>query len=356
MKRLKREKKKAEMRRAMSVSPYKRIAQMGEMEACYINANWLESGMASIQVIRRNPAGGHAMAIFLVDVWCAGLKDASGRLDVMQEDIDFNLKRARENFELIRIDPEEARKLIAAGIRFSRQNGFRLPPHYDRWINLLGGVGDVAAADLSKFGKDGKLFWIGPLEDLQTRLIGSTVEDFLARPDVEMIAEVTEDELLGDEDEDEDEEDIDEESDKFNRMVETWRQMLLMLAHNFAEEVKQRLTDRGAGIPDQTDAAVQLLMAAQICRDSEQHPEEWKSSGSRAHVAAAGAMVVEVLGAEAKEIPSGLRDCIEAIAPDFRIVQNNQYDKVERWAEGMEGLKNGISKLTANSAENFPPF
>ena len=96
--------------------PVPRQSQMGEMEACYINANWLESGMASIQVIRRNPAGGHAMAIFLVDVSCAGLKDASGRLDVMQEDIDFNLKRARENFELIRIDPEEARKLIGAGV------------------------------------------------------------------------------------------------------------------------------------------------------------------------------------------------------------------------------------------------
>ena len=88
-------------------------------------------------------------------------------------------------------------------------------------------------------------FSIGPLEDLQTRLIGSTVEDFLARPDVEMIAEVTEDELLGDEDEDEDEEDIDEESDKFNRMVETWCQMLLMLAHNVARRGQTAIDGSG---------------------------------------------------------------------------------------------------------------
>src|SRR5215204_5835790 len=89
-KRLKREKKKAEQRRALSISPYKRVGQSGEVEACYINGNWREQGLASITLIRRNPAGAHAMAVFLIDIWCAGLKDAWGRLDVMQEDVKRN--------------------------------------------------------------------------------------------------------------------------------------------------------------------------------------------------------------------------------------------------------------------------
>jgi hypothetical protein len=125
--RLKRDEKKAAQRKAQSVSPYKRIGQFGQVEACYVNSDWKQQGLASVYVIHRNPSGGHAIATFLIDVWCAGLKDAWGRIDFTQEDIDRALKRARDNFDIQRIDIDTARKLIVGGIRFSRQNGFRLP-------------------------------------------------------------------------------------------------------------------------------------------------------------------------------------------------------------------------------------
>src|SRR5947207_6950551 len=147
--RLKREKKKAELRRAQAISPYKRIGQVGEVEASYINSNWKEEGLASIHVIRRNPAGGFAMAVFLIDIWCIGLKDAFGRIDMLNEDVKFSLDRARGHFDLTRIDVETVQRLVAGAIRFSQQNGFRLPAHFDRFVNILGGVGDAAQADLS---------------------------------------------------------------------------------------------------------------------------------------------------------------------------------------------------------------
>jgi hypothetical protein len=84
---------------------------------------------------------------------------------------------------------EEAAAIVAGGIRFAVQNGFRLPAHYQRWTTFLGGKLDWQHADLSAFGVEGgaKLRWVAPMEDLRARLIGSTVEQFLARPDVEFI-------------------------------------------------------------------------------------------------------------------------------------------------------------------------
>jgi len=186
--RLKREKKKGQHRRAMAASPYKRIGQAGKLEACYINAGWQENGLASIHLVRENPQRGFALACFLIDLWCAGFKDAWGQLNLLHDDIDRHVDRAEERFELVRIEPDAARHLVAGAIRFARQNGFRLPAHYERWVNLLGEIPDPATADLRSFGKDGGLLWVGSLEDLGKRLIGCSLDDFLDRPDVDFVA------------------------------------------------------------------------------------------------------------------------------------------------------------------------
>jgi hypothetical protein len=204
-KRLKREKKRAEHRRAMAGSPYKRIAEVGAIHACYITEGWQTSGMASIHFMRVNPQGGFAMACFLIDLWCAGLKDAWGSLDMHQEDVDWHLEQAERGVPLERIDPQLARQLVAGAIRYARQNGFRLPGHYDRWVNLLGEVPAPSTADLRPFGRDGRPMWVGTREDLQSRLIGCSVEDFLTRAEADFVSP-PEVEDFGDFDEEDDEE------------------------------------------------------------------------------------------------------------------------------------------------------
>lgn len=253
--RLKREKKKAQHRRALSVSPYRRIGEAGQVEACYINADWSESGLASIHIIRRNPAGGHAMACFLVDVWCAGLKDAWGRIDLMQEDIDHNLKRARENFDLERIEIGVVRNLVAGSIKFAAQNGFKLPVHYDRWIKLLGGV-DVQSADLSQFGRDGKLMWVGPMDDLRQRLIGCTLEEFLKRQDVQITTELATDMgyVRGEATDDEDDA-------EFEQAVADLRTTASETAKAKAQEVRKRCADKGADPHQALDDALKFTLA-----------------------------------------------------------------------------------------------
>lgn len=193
--RQKREKKRQALRRAASVSPYKRAAA-GALVACHVNADWRERGQATVYVLRRSPGptAGLAMATFFVDLWCAGLKTVWGRFDILREEYDDVVERMGDRMDasMPEVPLEQAAAIVAGGIRFAVQNGFRLPAHYQRWTAFLGGKLDWQHADISAFGVEGgrKLRWVAPMEDLRARLIGSTVEQFLARPDVEFIGDL----------------------------------------------------------------------------------------------------------------------------------------------------------------------
>ena len=283
LKRLKRDKKKAQHRRAMAVSPYKRIGHAGKLEACYISAGWQESGIATIHLVRENPEGGFALGCFLIDVWCAGLKDAWGNLNLLHDDIDRHMDHAKERVDLIRIEPEAARSLVAGAIRFGRQNGFRLPPRYERWLHLLGEIPDPASADLQPFGKDGGLLWIGSLEELEKRLIGCSLDDFLDRPDVDFIS--PEEDFSESEWDDEFEED-----DALEAMDQT------------VEAICQQLTrfcaDQGEQIPSLMREAVQLIIAARLRTLATAHPEAGDESAGDPHMDDPPLTIHGILGPE----------------------------------------------------------
>ena len=130
-----------------NVPPVRRVAMSGATLECWINANWREQGIASLLVLGHAWGGSHVFAAFLIDIWCVGLKDAYGQNGVSRLDFEKDiLKRANEAMPMIRFDATKARQLVAAAIRFSRQNGFKLPAHYDRWTAIFGDLGDISSA------------------------------------------------------------------------------------------------------------------------------------------------------------------------------------------------------------------
>jgi len=187
--RLKRKEKRKQAIRLRKQSPYGQLRSAGSVEACVINENWRESGQAAIHVLARAPGCPPTTASFLVDLWCAGLKDAWGDLNATYADFRKMVDEMSDGtgLDFVHCELDLARSLIAGSIRFAHDNGFRLPARYERWLSVLGGVGDWSTADLSDFGLDGKLRWVGPMADLRRRLVGTRAEDFLAREDVEYI-------------------------------------------------------------------------------------------------------------------------------------------------------------------------
>jgi hypothetical protein len=286
-------------------------------------------------VIRRNPAGGFAMAVFLIDIWCIGLKDAFGRIDLLTEDVKSSLDRARGQFELTRIDIETARQLVAGAIRFSRQNGFRLPAHFDRFVNILGGVGDVAQAELTEFGIDGKLRFVGSICDLQRRLIGSTPEAFLAHSDVEFIAgPAPSDEW--DEDEEDDFDPDEEPTEEILELAKKWRVLICSMTDGLANDIRQKMIERGQTPPELANEAVRLMYAAEVVRSVNDERGRMKGQTGLAHAYAAGMIVTDILGDNSLGIPQPLKDATERIATIFF----EEMDKLVAKAEAL-GLVQG---------------
>ena len=188
--RLKRKRKAQQRRRHEGGSPYERMARHGTVASCFINDDWRDRGLVVIYTLCGVPDHPPALAGFLIDLWCAGLKDAWGELNVEPGRFSEFVAHAFDRMDLkpVSCPPELARRLVAGGVRFARTNGFRLPAKCDRWLKALGCTGDIDSADLRDFGKDGGLLWVGPMSDLRKRLVGCTVEEFLNRPGVKFIA------------------------------------------------------------------------------------------------------------------------------------------------------------------------
>jgi hypothetical protein len=125
-----------------------------------------DEGLGQILVSRNIPNGTVGFAIFLVDVYCLGVKDAyagiHSRLDYDEKVYDD----MRSRFEIISVKPEYVRKLIEGAVQYADSIG--LPPHPDyRTAKLI--FGDISAESCSEefvYGKDGKpLFITGPNDD-----------------------------------------------------------------------------------------------------------------------------------------------------------------------------------------------
>jgi hypothetical protein len=168
-------------------------ALAGALHACVVNRGWREVGKASILVARTIGPQRTAMAAFLVDLWAMGLKDAYGRTDISFEEFDECVAEVDAQLGTCPLNIGTARDLVYGGIELARELGFRLPRRYERWTAILGPLPDGESPDMSLFRYDGKIRLECSTKDLESRLVGISPEEFLARPDVD--AEVFDDEF-----------------------------------------------------------------------------------------------------------------------------------------------------------------
>jgi hypothetical protein len=121
--------------------------------------------MSNVLVSRRLPSGNVAFAVFLVDVYCLGVKDVFFNVaSRTQYDAKMYGKMFTE-YEPVELKPEAARKLIEGAVEYAR--GLGLPPHpdYRKAAAIFGGIDASSCTDSFSYGKDGKpLFIAGPYD------------------------------------------------------------------------------------------------------------------------------------------------------------------------------------------------
>jgi hypothetical protein len=273
--RLKQKQKHKQAIKLRNESPYKRLGKSGRIESCKVNDTCREQGLFSIYAMISVPNRPPTLVCFLVDKWCMGLKDAWGRLDMTHEEYHDFIESAnhRAGFTLVDMDPDEARMLIAAGIRQAHELGFRLPANYDKWTKAMG-IGDWASADISDFGKDGKYRFIGPLNHLASHLIDGDIEKFFDRPDVNYIAGLPDDfepdgEVFEDfEDEQPDDLDLDDDDELTEEDMREIEEAMDTTSNGMQNAVRKWCFANGLAPHPCLDEAVMLMIIATAKRDA----------------------------------------------------------------------------------------
>lgn len=134
------------------------------LHGCLLQSALFETGCGMVILTRKTDAGRLALAAFLVDVYCLGVKDAVFRHETVSEIEDF-IAAAGDSAPFEEVDPSYARKLLRDAAAYGRSLGF--PPAKDyAALELLFGDSFVEACDVSfRFGHDGKPLYIpGPGE------------------------------------------------------------------------------------------------------------------------------------------------------------------------------------------------
>jgi hypothetical protein len=136
----------------------------GPIHSCLIQGGLFERGLGMVVLARKVGIGEFATAVFLVDVFCRGIKDVLMQCIDLQELDDF-IGCLGIAAPLETVDPDYARKLLREASDYAGSLGFR--PH--RNFTAAGALfGEVDADDCDtvfRFGRDGKPCYIpGPNE------------------------------------------------------------------------------------------------------------------------------------------------------------------------------------------------
>lgn len=133
---------------------------------CLINPSWKEKGIATILISRRQPNGNLLFGVYLVDVYCLGLKNTFCNADfsVWRYETELRSKTYREE------DPVEcpiplAHQIIYGGIEFATQFGFRPNKDFKLSQYVLEDNNNIEPYEDIEFGKDGQPFYIAGPDD-----------------------------------------------------------------------------------------------------------------------------------------------------------------------------------------------
>jgi hypothetical protein len=138
---------------------------------CLLNQDWQDKGLAHILLSRKQPNNEFIIGVFLVDIYCLGLKNTFCNANVPLEEYEKLKLRIAEGSSLITCDPVLANRIVYGAIEYARKLGFE--PQRDFRLSRFT-LGESSKTDLPyniEFGKDGKPLYIAGPNDNADRVI-----------------------------------------------------------------------------------------------------------------------------------------------------------------------------------------
>ena len=167
--RAKRDNRRRQLARRNSPDPTIRLKSVDHwpIVAALVPENLWTIGIGQLIITRRMPDGRFACAIFLVDVFCLGVKDADWKV-VGPSEFQSLRNQMEQVHPLREVTPEYFAKLVNRAVDYGQSLGFA--PHRDfrHAQRLMAGIDPSQCPDEFEFGQDGRPLYIrGPFESLE---------------------------------------------------------------------------------------------------------------------------------------------------------------------------------------------
>jgi hypothetical protein len=155
-------KKKGKVVQMLSPENYiRQKARTLPIHECRVNANWQDSGMANLIVSRKHTNGNVTIGLFLVDIFCLGVKDAHYRFNIS----DMDYREFIDNFEsqlpVEIISYTLAHNIVYSAIEFAEDFGFKPHPKFTSVAQYMleEDTDDIELIDI-ECGKNGKALYV----------------------------------------------------------------------------------------------------------------------------------------------------------------------------------------------------
>jgi hypothetical protein len=136
---------------------------------CWMGRSFETQGVGWVLLSRQVPSGRVAVATFLVDRYCLGVKAVWAEvLDRPSYDEKY-ARKMRADMPGRNAAPAEARKFIEGAVAYANSLGLRPHPDYAKVMHLFGDVNPADSDATFEFGQDGMPFFIAGPRDSPAR-------------------------------------------------------------------------------------------------------------------------------------------------------------------------------------------
>lgn len=137
---------------------------------CRINTDWEDSGVANIVIARMHTNGSITFCLYLVDLYCLGVKDSFFKFNITFTEYKNFLEKLDENMEMDLADYVLVHNIILAGVEYAEEFGFK---PYKEFTSVTQFMLEEDSDDIElieiECGQDGKPLYIqGPYETTAT--------------------------------------------------------------------------------------------------------------------------------------------------------------------------------------------
>jgi len=128
-----------------------------------VSGSIFETGMGTVVLTRESPNGVAAVAHFLIDAWCLGVKDAFVKTVTRETAAAMASELSRKAGPIQKVTPEYAKKLVVRSVEYASSLGILPAPEFAQCFSLFQGIDESLCQNEFQFGRDSKpVFFSGP--------------------------------------------------------------------------------------------------------------------------------------------------------------------------------------------------